>query len=79
MYRKKNYMDREKVICRCHGVTYGQLEDVVNLGYSTYQEVFSVLKFGVGCGGCRSKIKQMIYFMAHDRDRKLKEAAEVQQ
>lgn len=71
-------MDRDKVICRCLGTTYGQLEDVVYMGYSNYQEVFSVLKFGIGCGGCRSRIRQMIYFMAQERDRKLKEAAESQ-
>jgi len=60
-------MERDQVVCRCLGTTWGQIEDAVNEGASNYQQVFAKVKFGVGCGGCRSRLKQMIMNLAWKR------------
>lgn len=61
-------IERNKVMCICRNITYGQIEDAVYSGLSNYQQVFNKLRFGVGCGGCRSRIKQLIYLIAEERD-----------
>lgn len=63
-------MEREQIICHCRNITYGLLEDVIEAGYTSYQEIFNLLHFGVGCGGCKAKIRQLIYLMNVERKKK---------
>lgn len=56
-------LDRNQMICRCMRITVKDVIDAYNNGATTYQELFKVLNFGVGCGGCRNKIKQLIYII----------------
>lgn len=70
---KENIMERDQVVCRCLGTTWGQIEDAIEMGATNYQEVFSLVKFGVGCGGCRSRLKQLIMNEAWKRQQAKKE------
>lgn len=66
-------MDRNQVVCRCLNTTWGQIEDAVMTGASTYQEVFRNVKFGIGCGGCRARLKHLIMDLAYQRDQHIKQ------
>ena len=45
-------MKREKIACNCKNITYGMIEDAIQNGASSYEEVEKLLKFGTGCGQC---------------------------
>ena len=53
-------MNREKVACSCHNVTYGQIIDAVKDGSGTYEEVQEKTGCGKGCGKCEDFIRSMI-------------------
>lgn len=56
-------MDRDQIVCKCREITYGMVMDAVEMGATNYQTAFNLLHFGVGCGGCRTRIKQMVYLL----------------
>ena len=55
-------MKREKIACNCKNITYGMIEDAIQNGASSYEEVEKLLKFGTGCGQC----KEFIHFLIRD-------------
>ena len=55
-------MKREKIACNCKNITYGMIEDAIQNGASSYEEVEEFLKFGTGCGQC----KEFIHFLIRD-------------
>lgn len=55
-------MKREKIACNCKKITYGMIEDAIQNGASSYEEVEELLKFGTGCGQC----KEFIHFLIRD-------------
>ena len=55
-------MKREKIACNCKNITDGMIEDAIQNGASSYEEVEELLKFGTGCGQC----KEFIHFLIRD-------------
>lgn len=55
-------MNREKLACRCHNVTYGKIYDAVKNGARTVEEVSKLTGAGTGCGGC----KEFLSFLVRD-------------
>ena len=55
-------MKREKIACNCKNITYGMIEDAIQNGASSYEEVEELLKFGTGCGQCM----EFIHFLIRD-------------
>ena len=55
-------MNRQKTACHCKNITYGMIEDAIQNGASSYEEVEELLKFGTGCGQC----KEFIHFLIRD-------------
>lgn len=53
-------MKREKIACNCKNITYGMIEDAIQNGASSYEEVEELLKFGTGCGQCKEFIRFLI-------------------
>ncbi|MBO3663968.1 FAD-dependent oxidoreductase [Microbacterium stercoris] len=51
---------REATICVCNAVTAGAIEDAVAEGCDTVAEVGRCTRAGTGCGGCRSRIAELI-------------------
>ena len=43
-------MKREKIACNCKNISYGMIEDAIDNGASSYEEVEKLLIFGTGCG-----------------------------
>lgn len=60
-------MNREKKACNCKNVSYGQIEDAILNGATTYEELQEQLKFGTGCGTCREFIKYLIDDILEER------------
>lgn len=50
----------EDQLCRCSGATYGQVAHAVGEGCTTVAQVGESCRAGTGCGGCKSKIEEML-------------------
>lgn len=52
---------REATVCMCNAVTAGQIEDAVaEHSCTTVEDVGRCTRAGTGCGGCRSRIAEML-------------------
>lgn len=52
-------MDKDTVLCRCFGVTYGDIEKAVEEGACSYDEVSEATSCGQGCGRCAADIARV--------------------
>jgi len=50
----------EDQLCRCSGATYGQVAHSVAEGCNTVAQVGESCRAGTGCGGCRTKIEELL-------------------
>ena len=56
-------MKRDVIVCRCEDVTYGEIEDAIERGLETAEEIKRILRCGMGpCQGrtCSRLIARMI-------------------
>lgn len=53
-------MNRDKIACNCHHVTYGQIVDAVRNGADTLEKVQEATHAGTGCGHCQDFIAVLI-------------------
>ena len=63
-------MNREKLACRCHNVSYGKIYDAVQSGARTVEEVSRQTGAGTGCGKC----KEFLEFLVRDCVREIEQA-----
>jgi assimilatory nitrate reductase electron transfer subunit len=47
-------------LCRCAGVSRGEVQEAVDSGCSTVEEVSRRTRAGTGCGGCREGVRELI-------------------
>jgi assimilatory nitrate reductase electron transfer subunit len=50
----------ESTLCRCAGVTQGEVATAVADGCSTVEDVSKATRAGTGCGGCRDGVRDLI-------------------
>lgn len=53
-------MDRNQLVCGCMKVTYGQLEDAVKNGASSFEDVRKATSVSCGCGRCEDKVRHLV-------------------
>lgn len=53
-------MNRKKLACNCKNITYGMIEDAIDAGASSYEDVEQKLRCGTGCGKCREFIEYLV-------------------
>lgn len=53
-------LNKEKAICRCKSVFYQDLENAVENGATTFEEVQEVTKIAKGCGRCAKEAKEVV-------------------
>ncbi|XDD45825.1 molybdopterin-dependent oxidoreductase [Leptospira sp. WS39.C2] len=53
------------LVCSCNGVGRGNIEDELNSGSKTLQEVMLKTGAGTGCGSCRPEVSQIIKNRQH--------------
>ena len=53
-------MDKDKVVCRCFGITAGEIEEAVKSGNTTFEEVQDVTSCATGCGACEQDVRDLI-------------------
>ncbi len=53
-------MAKEDIICKCKGVTKGDVKKALKNGATTYKEVKKETGAGSKCGKCKKKIKKYI-------------------
>lgn len=53
-------MDKKELICICNAVSYETIEDLIEKGASTYEEIALATDAGSVCGGCIERIEEII-------------------
>ena len=53
-------MDSDEIICSCLDITKGMIEEAVNNGAKTLQDVQEVNSVGTICGACIEDVEQLI-------------------
>ena len=57
-------MKRDEIVCNCMGVTAGEIQDAIEGGASTVEEVQEATGAGAVCGGCLEEIQKMVEELA---------------
>ncbi|AMM32206.1 ferredoxin [Sinomonas atrocyanea] len=50
----------EATLCRCAGVSRGEVQEAVGNGCSTVEDISRKTRAGTGCGGCRDGLRELI-------------------
>ncbi|MCI8447572.1 MAG: (2Fe-2S)-binding protein [Eubacterium sp.] len=53
-------MDSDEIICSCLDITKGMIEEAVNNGAKTLEDVQEVNSVGTICGACIEDVEQLI-------------------
>ena len=53
-------MDSDEIICSCLDITKGMIEEAVNNGAKTLEDVQEVNSVGTICGACIEDVEQFI-------------------
>ncbi len=53
-------MDMDKVVCSCMSVTSGMIQEAVNSGARTLEEVQEATGAGTVCGACLDEVKVLV-------------------
>lgn len=53
-------MDKDKTICKCRKITYGDIRAAMGKGAASYREVKKMTGAGSKCGDCKKNIKKII-------------------
>ena len=53
-------MDLNETVCFCGGVTVGDIKAAVEAGNTTLEAVQAVTGASTHCGGCMSKVEELI-------------------
>lgn len=61
-------MNRDKVVCNCLGVTNGMIQDAVNDGANTLEEVQEISGAGTVCGVCLEDLENLVNAFVKERD-----------
>lgn len=54
-------IEPEDIVCNCFQVTRKEIEDAIDGGASTVEEVGEATNAGTGCGGCQGKIRAILH------------------
>ena len=57
-------MKRDEIVCNCMGVTAGEIQDAIEGGASTVEEVQEATGAGTVCGGCLEEIQMLVEELA---------------
>jgi assimilatory nitrate reductase electron transfer subunit len=52
--------EADATVCWCNGVSAGSIQESVNAGCRTTDEVGAATRAGTGCGGCKGRITELI-------------------
>ena len=61
-------MDLDKIVCECFGVTSGMIQDAIDNGASTLEEIQDITGATTGCGGCTDDVQRLIDYFTTERD-----------
>ena len=53
-------MDMDKVVCSCMSVTSGMIQEAVNSGARTLEEVQEATGAGTVCGACLEDVRHLV-------------------
>ncbi len=53
-------MDRNDFVCICNSVSYGAIEDAIDNGAQTYEDILEETNAGSVCGGCIERVEEIL-------------------
>lgn len=53
-------MDKEQLVCNCINVTLGDIENAIQGGAKSFEEVQNITKVGTGCTKCVDSVKILV-------------------
>ena len=60
-----NMKDKNEPICICNNVSFRQIEEAVDQGAATFEDVMSLTGAGSVCGGCIERIEGILTNIVH--------------
>lgn len=63
-------MKPEKVVCNCMGVTIGMIQDAIESGASSLDEVQAVTQAGTVCGACLEDLERVVEALLEEKSQK---------
>jgi bacterioferritin-associated ferredoxin len=57
--------DKDEMICICNSVSYRRIEDAVEAGAKTYEDILEMTGAGSVCGGCIERIQGILTNIVH--------------
>ncbi|MCF0150017.1 MAG: (2Fe-2S)-binding protein [Firmicutes bacterium] len=62
-------MNRNKIACECRHITYGEIEDAVRAGASSFAQVQQMTGCAKSCGRCREFIEYLVKDLLREAER----------
>lgn len=53
-------MDKDELVCVCNSVSYRTIEDLIQQGAQTYEDIAMATNAGSVCGGCIERIDEIL-------------------
>lgn len=60
-------MGDEEILCICHNITTGKVQNAFEAGARSFEEIQRVTNCAEGCGACTEAIKDYIKFLKIER------------
>lgn len=62
-------MKRDDIVCACTGVTVGMIQDVIEAGANSLDEVQEATEAGTVCGSCIEELEHVVQTLLNEKNR----------
>ena len=66
--RMVSYLNLDKTVCECLGVTAGMIKDAIDNGATTLEEVQDATGAATACGVCTDDVQRLVDYFTSERD-----------
>ena len=63
-------MKSEKIVCNCMGVTIGMIQDAIESGAGSLDEVQAITQAGTVCGACLEDLERVVEALLNEKNQK---------
>lgn len=60
-------MNPDKVVCNCMGVTIGMIEEAIDAGARSFDEVQAATQAGTVCGACEDDVERVVQAILEEK------------
>lgn len=66
--RMVSYLNLDKTVCECLGVTAGMIKDAIDNGATTLEEVQDATGAATACSVCTDDVQRLVDYFTTERD-----------